>query len=302
MNYRIILIFMAFLAFGESQGQQQVLFTQYLYNMLPLNPAYAGSHESLSVTALAREQWTGIDGAPSTQTLSIHSPIPNRNMGLGLTVIHDKIGITDQTGLYGAYAYQLPLGNGAKLSLGLQAGATFYRTDFTRVDPEDAAFMNSVSEMQPNAGFGLWYSTDTYFAGLSAPQLIESKLDKNSIDSDSHLTRHYFAVAGYVFNINSGLKLKPTVLIKYVDGAPLQLDLSANVLLKDVLGFGLSYRSFDSFDGLIQFQLTDQLQLGYSYDFVTTTELSRVNSGSHELMVNYRFSFNKSNIITPRYF
>lgn len=302
MMYRIIIVLIAAFTCVGAQAQQQVMFTQYLYNMLPLNPAYAGSHESMSVTALAREQWTGLDGAPATQTFNIHSPLPGKNAGLGLTVINDRIGISNQTGVYGAYSYQLPFGNGAKLSFGIQGGATFYRTNFSQVDAEDPAFNYNMEETRPNFGFGMLYYSDKFFAGVSVPQLLESELDSRTEVSNSIALRHYFAIGGYVFDINEDVKLKPTVLVKYVEGAPTQFDLSANVLLKETLGLGVSWRSFDSFDALAQLQLTDQLQLGYAYDFLTTSRLSSVNAGSHELMINYRFSFNKANIISPRYF
>lgn len=277
---------------GICFGQQQVMYTQYMFNGLALNPAYAGSHESISVTALAREQWTGLDGAPSTQTLSIHSPVKNERVGVGLLFLHDKIGVTDQTGIYTSYSYKLPFEDGSTLAMGLQGGVTFYNARFSEVSDVNPAFANGdVREVHPNFGFGAYYTKDRLFAGFSIPQLMHSSFDRDNEDSDSWIVRHYFASAGYVFDLNPDLKLKPHVLMKAVKGAPVEFDVNASVLIKERVWLGVSWRSFDSFDALFQIQVNNQLQFGYSYDFATTTELRRVNSGSHEIMLNYRFAW-----------
>ncbi len=284
-------------------AQQQVMFTQYMFNGLALNPAYAGSHETVSMSALARKQWTGLEGAPSTQTFSIHSPIRKQRMSLGFLFLHDNIGVTDQTGTYASYAYRIPISKRGKLALGLQGGITYYNARFSRVSTTDPTFANGdVRIMLPSIGFGMYYNTDRFYVGVSVPQLNQSSFDKTVPDSDSRLVRHYFASAGYVFDLNHALKLKPNVLVKVVEGAPVEMDLNANLLIKEVVWAGLSWRSFDSFDAILQLQVTDQLQIGYAFDFATTTDLSRVNGGSHELMLNYRFSFTHTRIITPRYF
>jgi type IX secretion system PorP/SprF family membrane protein len=283
-------------------AQQQVMFTQYMFNGLAINPAYAGSHETISMTALARKQWVGLEGAPSTQTFSIHSPLRKERFSLGLLFLHDKIGVTNQNGIYGSYAYRIPLNNKGKLSFGLQGGYTFYNLQLSKVSTSDPAFGADIRLAQPNVGFGTYYNTDRFYAGISVPQLIESVFEKDNPDSDSKLKRHYFATMGYVFDVNPMLKLKPNMLIKAVSGAPVQFDLNVNALFRDVLWLGLSWRSFDSFDALVQFQINEQIQVAYSYDFATTTELARVNGGSHEIMVNYRFTFTKTRIISPRYF
>lgn len=302
-NIKLIIICMLMTVGYMTHGQQQVMFTQYMFNGLALNPAYAGSHETISITALAREQWTGIDGAPSTQTLSVHSPVFNNRIGLGLLVLHDKIGVTEQTGVYAAYSYKIPFVNGANLALGLQAGVNMYDARFSEVSDINPVFAaGDVKEAHPNFGFGAYYFTDKFYAGISVPQLAQNTFDKNNEDSDSKIVRHYFANAGYVFDLNESLKLKPNVLVKAVEGAPVQFDLNANLLINEVIWVGVSWRSFDSIDALFQLQITERLQFGYAYDFATTTDLRRVNGGSHELMINYRFTFNKSKIVTPRYF
>ncbi|WP_185154369.1 type IX secretion system membrane protein PorP/SprF [Fulvivirga sp. M361] len=282
-------------------AQQQAMFTQYMFNGLVLNPAYAGSHETVSATALAREQWTGIDGAPSTQTFSLHSPVVNQRFALGLVLLHDEIGVTDQTGAYLSYAYRIPVSENIKLSFGLQGGVTFFDARLSEAFENDQVGID-VSESQGNFGFGTYIYSDRFYAGISVPQLLENEFDRDNPDSDSRIVRHYFGTVGYVFDLSRSLKLKPNILVKAVDGAPLEFDVNANFLIHDIVWLGVSWRSFDSFDALVQFQVTPKLQFGYAYDFATTSELRRVNGGSHEFMVNYRFGSNKSRIITPRYF
>jgi type IX secretion system PorP/SprF family membrane protein len=284
-------------------AQQQVMFTQYMFNGLAINPAYAGSHDSFSASALFREQWTGLDGAPETQTFSIHSPIKNQKMGLGALFLHDKIGVTEQTGAYLSYAYHIPFTNGGKLAMGIQGGYTYFNARFSKVSSTDPTFANGdVVEWQPNVGGGAYYYTKRFYAGVSVPQLVQNTFDKNNEDSDSKLVRHYFLTAGYVFDINDDLKLKPNALVKYVKGAPVEVDANVNLLIKEVVWVGFSWRSFDSVDAIFQLQITNRLQLGYAYDFSTGGEIKRVNSGSHELMLNYRIPTIRDRVVTPRYF
>ena len=287
-------------------AQQEAMFTQYMFNGLALNPAYAGSHESLSATLLFRDQWTGLTGAPTTQTFSLHSPIRNAKIALGLQVIHDKITVFNQYGVNGSYAYRIFTNKGT-LSFGLQVGFTSYNADLTELEPQDPTdnvFSVDVNKFMPNFGAGVYYYTDRFYIGFSVPQLITNSLDEEIIeeDSDARQDRHYFLTSGYMFELSPTVKLKPNMLLKVVEGAPIELDINANVLFAEVLWLGLSWRSMADFDAMMQVQLTDQLMLGYSYDFANTTDLRRVNSGSHELMINYRFRYAKNKVITPRYF
>ena len=305
MRHYIRIVFSCALTFlaAESFGQQQVMFTQYMFNGLAINPAYAGSHESFSATALYREQWSGLDGAPTTQTFSVHSPIRNQKMGLGLLFLHDKIGVTSQTGTYVSYAYKISFLNGGTLSMGIQGGFTNFNAAFSKVSSTDPAFnKGDVSEWQPNVGGGLYFSTKRFYAGASAPQLMQTIFDKNNPDSDSKLLRHYFLTAGYVFDLNENLKLKPNTLVKYVKGAPIEVDLNANLLIKETVWVGFSWRSFDSVDAILQLQLNPRFQLSYAYDFATQSNLQRVNNGSHEIMLNYRIPVFREKSVTPRYF
>lgn len=290
-------------------GQQEAMFTQYMFNGLAINPAYAGSHQTLEFTALAREQWTGLDGAPSTQTFTAHSPLKNRSIGLGLSVIHDKIGVTSQFGVYGAYSYRIQFNNKGVLSMGLQAGFTQYQEDLTKLqgsirDPNDPNFsQDQISKFMPNFGAGLYYYTQRFYMGLSSPYLVQNKLDNiETAYSEARQKRHYFYTTGYVFDLSRSVKFKPNLLFKVVEGAPLEIDINANFLFQELLWLGVSYRSFDSFDAIVQLNVTEQFSIGYAYDFATTTELKRLHSGSHELMLNYRLKPPRRRMLTPRYF
>jgi type IX secretion system PorP/SprF family membrane protein len=213
-------------------------------------------------------------------------------------------------GVFASYAYRIKTSEKGRLALGLQAGFSQYAADLQSValgsTPSfDPAFAENVSQMMPNVGGGIWYNNDRFYAGFSVPHIINNALSKDYQflnDSDgARQYRHYFVTAGYVFDLNAALKLKPSFLVKVVEGAPMQMDLNANLWMYEKVGLGLSYRSGDSIDALLEFQLSHQFKLGYAYDY-TLTELRRYNSGSHEIMLRYQFSVNRSKIITPRFF
>lgn len=304
----IILVVLVVIA-QSGYAQQDAMFTQYMFNGLVLNPAYAGSHEALSATALLRKQWVNVDGAPSTQTLSMHTPYEAKRMGFGLQLVHDKIGVSNETNIYGSYSYWVPMGNG-RLSMGLQAGVNMLRSEFDELvlinegDPgfDDASF----SAVKPNFGAGLYYYTDRFYVGLSAPRLLRNNYGQlpssvSTNDFSFRQERHYYLTAGYLFELSPNVKLKPSFLVKQVSNAPVEVDLNANVLFVDRLWLGVSLRSGDSFDFLAQFLVNNQLSIGYAYD-LTTSSLKSQTSGSHEVMVNYLFSFGDKKILTPRYF
>lgn len=292
-----------FLSGLSGYGQQDPLFTQYMFNGLAINPAYAGSKEQLSLTLLARKQWMNMEGAPSTQTFSAHSPMKNERVALGLTFINDKIGVSHQYGINGVYAYRIPFKKG-KISLGLQAGVKRYKSAFTSLliqHPDPAFASDEVSSYMLNFGTGLYYSTDLFYLGLSVPHLLNNRLANSPISTYGSQFRHYFLTSGYVFNLSPDIKLKPSILLKMVEGAPVQLDFNTNVLINDVLWVGASYRSFSSFNFITQLQLTDQLSLGYAYD-ISLGKLRRFSEGGHELVISYNFSFFGTKVLTPRYF
>ncbi len=300
---KILFTLAALIMFGSVWAQQQIMFTQYMFNQSFLNPAYTGIHDGVSISAIAREQWLGFEGAPNTQLLSIHSPIGFSPVSLGGMVVRDQIGATTQYGAYFSYAYRIRMSNGTKLSLGVQGNMTQYSQRFSTdagADPTLAGANQTV--YRPNFGTGVMWHADRFYVGLGVPHILNQAFDPNNPDSDSDLIRHYFLSAGYVFGINEQFLIKPNFLLKAVDGAPLQVDMNVNVLLRKILWVGLSYRSLDSFDAVVQLQVGPRLQVGYGFDFFTTTELSQVNSGSHELMLNYVIQLPRTKIKTPRYF
>ncbi len=301
MRSRLLLLLLTIVFSLSLQAQQQAMFTQYMFNGLAINPAYAGSHESISATALARIQWVGIDGAPRTQTFSVHSPIPGKNIGLGAFFAHDELGVTEQNTLYLSYAYRMQMSKGT-LAFGIQGGLRTSSINYGDLGVNDPNLQSNISESSPNFGAGLFYSTDRFYLGASIPVLMNNELGAgDNSDIQSKQIRHFFATAGYVFDLSPVLKLKPSGLIKSVSGAPIEMDINANLIINDLVWFGLSYRSFDSISFLFDLQVNPQLRFGYAYDY-TTTNLGQANSGSHEFMINYRFVFAKNKIVTPRYF
>lgn len=291
---------------NDSQAQQDAEYTQYMFNSLVLNPAYAGSRGVVSTNALYRNQWVNIDGAPTTLSFSIHSPIRESNSALGLWLENDQIGLHRTFRLMGSYAYHLPLNKG-KLSFGLQAGVKNYRYDFTDHggllnDDQFAAINAAGAQLLPNIGAGLYYYTQRFYLGLSAPELLENTIyEDTSVGLSTKDINHYFLTAGYVLPLGNNLKFKPTTLVKFVRNAPVEIDLTAHFLLREVLWLGAAWRSNDSIDFLAEYQFTPQLRAGYAYD-LTISELRNHTSGTHEIMLGYDFCFNKNRIVTPRYF
>lgn len=288
----------------QVNGQQQVMFTQYMFNGLVLNPAYAGSHESISMTALSRHQWVGIEGAPNTQTFSIHSPVPGKNIGLGAYFVRDNIGVTTDNNFFLSYAYRIQMKNGI-LSFGLQGGLSSVRVSYDDLETSDSNLSGTESDFKPNFGAGLYYMSDRFYAGVSIPYILRQRSSNNGATLPQEINtdqiQHYYLTAGLIFDLSPLLKLKPSILFKAVKGAPVEIDFNTMLLFDDKIWFGVSYRSFDSIDLLFELQLNDQFRVGYAYD-ITTSDLNQVNSGSHEIMLNYRLVYNKSKIVTPRYF
>jgi type IX secretion system PorP/SprF family membrane protein len=285
-------------------AQQIATYAQYMFNGLAINPAYAGSQEVLSATALARFQNVGLKGAPQTQTFSIHSPLLNKRVALGLLVIHDQISVINQTGIHFSYAYRIPVSTKSTLSMGLQGGVGFYQANYTDLEayqPNDPVFGSNVREVRPNIGAGLYLSSSVYYIGLSAPHLINNAFDRGPEFETVYQNKPILLTAGYVFPINRLLKLKPSFLLKFVDEIPVEFDVNANFLFDEVLWVGLSYKSTKTISLMTQAQLTDQIQFGYSYQ-ITAGYLRTVELGSHEIMLNYRFKFNKKGLVSPRYF
>jgi type IX secretion system PorP/SprF family membrane protein len=301
----IPLVLLVLLFAGNASAQQDAMYSQYMFNMMSVNPAYAGSRELLSVTGLARAQWRGIEGAPTSQTLSIDGALRNKKVGLGLNVFNDKIAITNNTGAYGVYAYRLRMRK-STLAMGMQLGIVQYRANLSQATlsqgstSDDRAFQANVSTWIPSAGAGIYLSSDRYYIGASLPNLYSTQIGKES-QVKVNKYDHLFAMAGYVISFNEDFKLKPSVLFKAVKGAPLEWDLNANFWMYDKLGLGLSYRTGDALVAMVEIQVANNFRVGYAYDY-TLTALQRYTTGSHELLLRYEFGFTKDKILTPRYF
>lgn len=299
----IITFLLGVLLFQEVNAQQDPQYTQYMYNMNVVNPAYAGSKESLSITALYRKQWSGLDGAPETFTFSAHSPFGDK-VGLGLSAIKDELGPISETNVYVDFSYTLQLSESFKLALGVKAGATFHDVgliDLELQDPSDPFFSQDISNTYPNIGAGAFLYTDNFYFGLSVPNLLNSvHLDENGIKFGSE-TNHYFATAGYVFQVSENVKLKPSVMVKSAFDAPISYDGNLNALFFEKFEIGASYRLDDSFSGLVGFQATPNIRIGYAYDSVMS-DLEAVASDSHEVILTFDLFFKKRSLRSPRYF
>lgn len=295
----LIAIFVFILFTSVVYSQQDPQYTQYMYNMNILNPAYAGSKEYTTIGILGRTQWVGVDGAPQTATMSINGPV-GRNVGLGFSVIHDEIGPVKEDNVYADFSYTIHTSDEGKLAFGVKAGATFLNVrEIITVDPDP--LNTPINQVAPNFGLGLFYYKERFYVGVSVPNILETRyLDRsNGIVSTASERIHYFATAGYVFDLDYNLKLKPSALVKATTGAPLSVDLSVNMLIQEKLELGLSMRIDDSVSAMVGFQVNNSLRVGYAYDY-TTTRFGNFNSGSHEIMLI--FDINKKKLKSPRFF
>lgn len=299
----IISFFLGIMLLQDATAQQDPQYTQYMYNMNVVNPAYAGSKESLSLTALYRDQWSGFEDAPVTFTFSAHSPISDK-IGLGLSAIKDELGPISETNVFADFSYSLQVGAATKLALGLKAGVTFHDVglvDLELQDPGDPFFSQNINNTYPNIGAGAFLYGDRFYVGLSVPNLLKSvHLDENGVKYGSE-TNHFFGTAGYVFQITDNFKLKPSVMVKSAFDAPLSYDGNLNALFYDRFELGASYRLDDSFSGLVGFQVTPNIRVGYAYDSVTS-EIKTVADASHEVILSFDLFFKKRTLRSPRYF
>ena len=298
---KFLIILMVVLFSIIVRGQQDPQFTHYIYNMSVINPAYATDNpDVMNIGGLYRSQWVGAVGGPVTGTFFAHKPLSKR-VEMGVSFVHDEIGdVVNENNVYVDFAYVLPLSEKTKLSFGAKGGATFFDTNFNGfvyTDPlPDPAFQNNISKVFPNIGAGMYLFGDNYYAGISVPNLLMTKhLERQSgITTTGVEAMHYFITGGYVFtfNGNDNFKLKPAFMAKAVSGAPLSLDITANALINNFFEFGVGYRKGDAVSGLVNFYVTPTLRIGYSYDY-TLTNLSKFNSGSHEVFVLFDLDFGK---------
>lgn len=288
-------------------AQQDPQFTQYMFNMLALNPAYAGSSDRLNIKALTRHQWVGFEGAPTTQTLTAHSPIVNESLCIGGTIMRDAHGPVTQYGFMADVAYRIFMGE-SKLAFGLKGGLNLFQGKFAELNPlvaGDQVFQQNVnSKLDPQFGFGMMYYSDRYYVGLSTPKLLRSEFfetDSLAFVSEPGQRSHWFLSGGYVFDMGIYHKFKPTFLVKAVQGAPVSFDLSANFLFYEKFWLGAMYRHQDAVGVLAQYNINDDFSIGYSYDYPLST-LHNYSGGSHEIMLGYLLGKPVKGIRSPRYF
>lgn len=289
-------------------AQQDIIVSQYMFNGLFLNPAYAGSHPYTSASLLHRSQWLNFPGAPKTALFAIDGAVPNKNMGLGLILANDRIGATEQSDMYANYSYQVRLGTG-RLSFGAKAGISNYMfksNNLTAWDANDESLTGKRSLWVPKFGTGLYYFTQNWYAGISIPSLVAYDPNHNfsvDVNKAGFIRRHYYLTGGYVFTLNDQFKLKPSMLIKYVPSAPVQADINLNLLYKNMFWAGVSYRTGDAVTFLVEYQTNFRLRAGYAYD-LTTSKLRNYSVGTHEIMIGYDFGKNvKKDMNKPtRYF
>ena len=309
MKKRFLILIVTLVA-AASYGQQDSQFTNYMYNTVNINPAYAGSRGALSIFGLHRNQWVGLDGAPVTNTFSINTPINNSNFGLGISIVNDRIGPSDENSISADVSYTIAVSENYKLSFGVKGTANLLNVDFTKLNiynPGDVLVQyNVANKFSPNVGAGIYFHSDKTYFGLSVPNFLETKhFDKDqlgfSANSVASERMHYYFIAGHVFDLSGSVKLKPALLTKVVQGAPLQIDLSANFLFNDRFTLGAAYRWDAAASLLAGFQVSDSWFIGYGYD-LEVTKLANYNSGSHEFFLRYELFKNYNRVVSPRFF
>lgn len=299
-----ILIFAFILSCYTSFAQQDAQYTQYMFNTINVNPAYAGSRGAMSFFLLHRTQWVGLDGAPVTNTFSLNTPINNSNIGLGLSFVNDKIGPTNDNTISVDVSYSLKASEDYKVSFGLKASGNVFNLDVNRLNPADANdpnLQNFNSKFSPNFGAGVYLHSEKLYLGLSVPNFLQaSKYNDNDVAVFQE-RMNFYVIGGYVFNLSPDIKFKPAFLTKMVTGSPLQVDASANFLFFDNLMLGGAYRWDAAVSALAGFQVTDGLFIGYSYD-METTRLRNYNSGSHEVFLRFELFYRVNKMVSPRFF
>lgn len=296
----LILFFMSLAVFAQQDAQ----YTQYMYNTMSINPAYAGQRDVLSVMALYRTQWVGLDGAPETQSLGVHAPFKNDRMGWGLSIVNDVLGPTTETQFDGNFSYSIYFNDKAltELTFGIKAGLHLLNSDWTKGKFQfpDNAFQDNLDLKSPVIGAGIYLHNDSWYLGFSVPNFLTTKHFDEVTFSNAAERLHYYLIGGYVFELNPNLSFKPAFLVKTVSGAPLIVDVSANFLINEKLSLGVAYRWDDSVSALAGFQITPAIYVGYAFDY-TTTNLTKYNNGSHEVLLRLEL-FRDNRFLSPRFF
>lgn len=305
MNLKLKIIFglVLVLALQNGNAQQDPQYTDYMFNTLTVNSAYAGSRGHLTATGLHRTQWVGLDGAPTTQSFSVESPV-GKNVGLGVVLVNDRLGPSDEFYLDANFSYTINLNNDSQLSFGIKGGGRMLNIDWTRgsyQEQEDVFQQNIENKFLPTIGAGVYWHSNNSYIGLSVPNFLTDEHYDGVQNAIAAERLHYFLIAGKVFDLSPRIKFKPAFLGKFVVGAPIIADLSANFMVDDTLRLGLAYRWDDSVSGLIGLQVGPKLMIGYAYD-ATTTRLRNFNSGTHEIMLRFELRSREKQLKSPRFF
>ncbi len=306
--YKYILFFLTLLLANDLVAQTEPMYSQYMYNMLGVNPAYAGNREATSFNFFQRRQWVGLAGAPQTTSVSLDGAFNDNKLGWGVQAYDDKLGVERADGVNMMMATHIQVSDKGTLSGGLSVGLMNYRIDLLNVQgrytPSDPAFYSNFNKWLPAVGLGIYYNTDKFYAGFSVPNVLKSRLtafDVMNSGIQKVNSTHLFFTSGYVFDVNEDVKIKPSTMIKAVGGAPIEADFNTNVWLKNVIGLGFSYRTGDAMVAMAEAQINNNLRVGYAYD-ITISPLKYYNNGSHELMFRYEFGNNNTKIKSTRYF
>ena len=304
----LMLLAVMLFAYQKSIAQTEPMYSQYMFNMLGVNPAYAGSREASSFNFFQRSQWIGLQGAPQTTSFSFDQSILNKRAGWGIQFYDDKIGVEKADGINIMGSTKIQVSENGILSGGLSFGLMNYRIDLMNVTgrftPNDPAFYSNLNKWTPSLGIGIYYNTDNFYAGVSIPNILKSRLtafDLIRSGLQKVNQKHIFLTTGFAIPINEDLKLKPSTMIKMVEGAPIEADFNTNVWLRDIIGLGVSYRTGDAVIGMAEIQANQNLRFGYAYD-MTISPLKFYNNGSHEIMIRYEIGNFKNKIKSTRYF
>ena len=301
----IICSSLLFLCNQKTSAQQDSQYTNYMYNTINVNPAYAGSRGVMSIFGLHRTQWVGLDGAPVTNTLSVNTPINNSNFGLGVSFVNDRIGPSDENAISADISYTIQTSETYKLSFGIKGTANLLNVDYTKLDRYDLTdpqFQNNIdNRFSPNIGAGIYFHSDKLYAGLSVPNFLETDHFDDNVSATAKERMHYYLIGGYVFDLSPTIKFKPAFLSKMVSGSPLQLDVTANFMFNEKFVLGAAWRWDAALSGLVGFQVSEGWFIGYGYD-AETTKLANYNSGSHEIFLRYEFKGKSEKVVSPRFF
>lgn len=300
------LCFIGLLHSNTALAQQDAQYTQYMYNTVSVNPGYAGSRGHMSIGALHRSQWVGLEGAPVTQTFNVHSPVGYKGVGLGFSIVNDKIGPTSETNFDVDFSYTIPVSSEGKVSFGLKGSINLLDVRFSELNQyaSDQTLQQDIdNRLSPNVGAGVYYHTDKFYLGVSVPRILETSHFDSSSLSTANEQMNFYLITGYVWDLNPFLKFKPALLTKIVQGAPLQVDLSANFMLNDKFILGAAYRWDAALSGMIGFNLSNEFLIGIAYDReITDLGSTRFNNGSFEVVLRYDFIKTKGNLKSPRFF